>query len=97
MHDQHDEVTGGVDTHADVHVAAIIDGVGRVLGTESFPATLAGYRRLLRWMAERGTLVRVGIEGTSSYGAGLARYLANENVDVVEVNRPRGVRTAQGR
>jgi len=88
MHDQHDQVTGGVDTHADVHVAAIIDGVGRVLGTESFPTTLPGYRRLLRWMTERGTLVRVGIEGTSSYGAGLARYLVKENVDVVEVNRP---------
>lgn len=88
MHDQHDHVTGGVDTHADIHVAAIIDGVGRVLGTESFPATLPGYRCLLRWMVEHGRLVRVGIEGTSSYGAGLARYLADENVEVIEVNRP---------
>lgn len=88
MHDQRNEVTAGVDTHAEVHVAAVIDEVGRVLGTQSFPTTLPGYRSLLRWLAEHGRLVRVGIEGTSSYGAGLARYLAGENVEVLEVNRP---------
>ena len=32
-------VTGGVDTHADVHVAAAVDQVGGVLGTASFPTT----------------------------------------------------------
>ena len=69
-------VTGGVDTHADVHVAAVVDRVGRVLGTEAFPATAAGYRAALAWMSAHGELARVGVEGTGSYGAGLARYLA---------------------
>jgi len=63
----------GVDTHADVHVAAVVDQVGRVLGTEAFPATAAGYRAALAWMRGHGELVKVGVEGTGSYGAGLAR------------------------
>jgi len=88
MHDHEVEVTGGVDTHGEVHVAAAIDATGRILGTESFPSTLSGYRALLRWLRGHGRVVRVGIEGTGAYGAGLARYMAGEGVDVVEVNRP---------
>lgn len=88
MHHQPLVVTGGVDTHSDVHVAAVLDNVGRVLGTESFPTTTAGYRSLLAWMRRHGELDRVGVEGTGSYGAGLARHLAAEGVVVVEVNRP---------
>jgi transposase len=53
-------VAGGVDTHADVHVAAVVDQVGRVLGTEAFPATAAGYRAALAWMSSHGELVKVG-------------------------------------
>jgi transposase len=87
MHDQDNEVTGGVDTHAEVHVAAAIDSLGRVLGTEAFPTTSGGYRQLLAWLTGHGRLARVGIEGTGSYGAGLARYLAGAKVEVVEVNR----------
>jgi transposase len=81
-------VTGGVDTHAEVHVAAVADQVGRVLGTESFPATGAGYRAALAWMRSFGELVKVGVEGTGSYGCGLARYLAGQGVEVAEVIRP---------
>jgi transposase len=81
-------VTGGVDTHADVHVAAVIDQVGRVLGTESFPADEGGYAGLLAWLGGHGPLARVGVEGTGSYGAGLARYLAAAGVQVLEVPRP---------
>lgn len=81
-------VTGGVDTHSEVHVAAVVDEAGRVLATGSFPATGAGYKKLLAWMGGQGSLVRVGVEGCGSYGAGLARYLAGEAVAVVEVNRP---------
>lgn len=81
-------VTGGVDTHADVHVAAVVDQVGRVLGTEPFPADEAGYAGLLAWMRGHGALARVGVEGTGSYGAGLARYLAAAGVLVLEVTRP---------
>jgi transposase len=81
-------VTGGVDTHAEVHVAAVVDQVGRVLGTCSFPADEDGYAGLLAWLRGHGELVRVGVEGTGSYGAGLARYLAAAGVPVLEVPRP---------
>jgi transposase len=43
---------------------------------------------LVAWLGSRGRLVRVGVEGTGSYGAGLARYLTAAGIDVVEVNRP---------
>lgn len=88
MHHEEVEVTGGVDTHAEEHVAAVVDAVGRILDTASFAATGAGYRRLLCWLRRHGRLVRVGIEGTGSYGSGLARFLTGEQVEVVEVNRP---------
>lgn len=65
-------VCGGVDTHADFHVAAALDHLGGVLGIESFETTEAGYRRLLGWLESFGTLTRVGVEGTGSYGTGLA-------------------------
>ena len=81
-------VTGGVDTHAGVHVAAAVDQVGRVLGTQAFPADAAGYQAALAWMGAHGELAKVGVEGTGSYGAGLARYLAACGVEVVEVMRP---------
>ena len=81
-------VVGGVDTHKDVHVAAIVDPTGRILGTSSFPTTKSGLRQLLAWMAKTGDVAKVGVEGTGAYGAGLARYLAAEGVEVVEVNRP---------
>jgi hypothetical protein len=81
-------VTGGVDTHADVHVAAVVDHVGRVLGTGAFPATAAGYRAARAWMGSHGELPKVGVEGTGSYGCGLARYLATRGAEVAEVIRP---------
>jgi transposase len=68
-------ITGGVDTHADVHVAAALDPIGGLLGVEEFPATPAGYARLLAWLGGFGTVCLVGIEGTGSYGAGLARHV----------------------
>ena len=81
-------VTGGVDTHAEVHVAGMVDQAGRVLGTGEFPVSTAGYQAALAWMRGHGELVKVGVEGTGSYGAGLARYLAAEGVEVTEVIRP---------
>lgn len=88
MQDRRAAVTGGVDTHADQHVAAVIDEVGRILGTAAFAADGGGYRRLYEWMASFGPLARVGVEGTGAYGAGLARYLAEQDVSVIEVDRP---------
>jgi hypothetical protein len=79
---------GGVDTHQEVHVAAVIDAGERVLGTRCFPTTGAGHRALLRWMRRHGDLVRVGVEGTGSYGAGVTAHLAGQGVRVLEVARP---------
>lgn len=82
------EVIGGVDTHKDMHAAAALGANGRLLGTALFPTTSAGFSQLLRWLRNYGRLIRVGIEGTGSYGAGLMRYLRSAGVSVVEVNRP---------
>ncbi|MEU1177058.1 transposase [Streptomyces sp. NPDC005820] len=82
------EVVLGVDTHGEVHVAAAVTPLGKVLGTESFPATAAGYRRLLVWARKLGTVRRAGVEGTGTFGAGLSRYLLAQHVQVFEVNRP---------
>lgn len=91
-------VTGGVDTHLDLHVAAALDEVGGLLGVESFEATAAGEDKLAGWLASFGTVVVVGVEGTGSYGAGLARRLAAGGVSVVEVDRPnRQLRRRQGK
>jgi transposase len=81
-------VIGGVDTHADTHTLAAIDERGQLLGTTSVPATAAGYRQALAWLTSYGKVDRVGVEGTGSYGAQLARYLTARDVDVVEVDRP---------
>ena len=81
-------ITGGVDTHLDVHVAAAVDANGGVLGVESFATTLDGYRELCSWLATFGTVDRVGVEGTGAYGAGLARHLRGRGVVVIEVDRP---------
>lgn len=82
-------VTGGVDTHADVHVAAALDSAtGRHLGTASFPTTAAGYAGLLAWLRDFGGIDRIGIESTGSWGAGLTRFLTDEGVEAIEVDRP---------
>ena len=80
-------VTGGVDTHADIHVAAALDRIGGLLGVAEFPTTPAGYAGLLGWLGRFGTVELVGVEGTGSYGAGLTRHLAAAGVRVVEVDR----------
>jgi transposase len=92
------QVIGGVDTHGKTHHAAAIDHVGRLLGDEQFPATAGGYQELLTWLRSFGRLVKVGVEGTGTYGAGLARYLASVGVAVVEVDRPdRKTRRSKGK
>jgi transposase len=91
-------VVGGVDTHKDSHHAVAIDTAGRLLGERSFAATTRGHRELLDWLRSHGPVERVGIEGTSSYGAPLARLLAGGGLEVIEVNRPsRQTRRAQGK
>jgi transposase len=81
-------VTGGVDTHLDVHVVAALDEKGTLLGVEAFETTRLGYKKLLAWLEDFGPVTLVGVEGTSSYGAGLTRHLHAEGIAIVEVDRP---------
>jgi transposase len=81
-------VIGGVDTHKDLHVAAVVDEHDRVIQTRSFAATRQGYRQMLAWMRSFGDLQRVGVESTGSYGAGLLRFLQEAGVEVLEVTAP---------
>lgn len=91
-------ITGGVDTHADTHTAAALDGAGRMLGHQTFPATRAGYAELLGWLRSFGPVVAVGVEGTGAYGAGLTDHLSAAGVVVAEVNRPdRAARRSVGK
>ena len=92
------EITLGIDTHADTHVAAVIDPLGRHLGQASFDTTVAGFKALLAWATEFGTITLAGVEGTGAYGAGLARFLTAEGIRIVEVDRPdRKTRRDQGK
>jgi transposase len=68
-------------------MAAALDRLGGLLGVQEFPATAAGYASLLSWLGGFGTVALVGVEGTGSYGAGLARHLAAAGIRVVEVDR----------
>lgn len=90
--DGHSEATrrivGGVDTHKDLHVAAVVDEFDRVLASCSFPTTRQGYRQMLAWMNSFGALQRIGIESTGSYGAGLLRYMQSAGIEVLEVTTP---------
>src|SRR4051812_29578704 len=84
MTDTNDEtqrVIAGVDTHKDVHVAAVLDELGRLLGTAAFATTVVGYRQLHRWLCGHGEILAVGVEGTGSWGAGLSPVLASARVE----------------
>ena len=70
MADHDDLVTLGIDTHADIHVAAALDQVGRVQGTIVIPTTTEGANQLLEWASMFGTIDRVGVEGTGAWAPG---------------------------
>ncbi len=92
------EVIVGVDTHKDEHVAVAIDGRGARLAEERVPVTTDGYKELDRWARNLGVVHAFGIEGTGSYGAGIARFLTRRGHIVIEVNRPdRSVRFRKGK
>ncbi|HEX3214326.1 MAG TPA: IS110 family transposase [Actinomycetota bacterium] len=91
-------VTVGVDTHLDLHVAAVLDHTGRLLGTKAFAASTRGYVALVTWAERFGPVERIGVEGTGTYGAGLARFVRAYGLEAVEVNRPdRSLRRRQGK
>jgi len=77
-------ITCGAGTHADAHVAAALDAIGGLPGVQVFPAAAAGYARLLGWLGGFGPVCLVGIEGTGSYGAGLARHITAAGVREVD-------------
>ena len=77
----------GVDTHLHFHVAVAVDNLGRRLGEASVPTSAKGYEMLIRWAEAFGPVSRAGVEGTSSYGAGLARHLGAKGIEVLEVER----------
>jgi transposase len=91
-------ITGGVDTHKDTHTVAALDAAGRLLGQDTFVASADGYVALVTWLRAFGHIDRVGIEGTGSYGSGLASHLRKEGIHIVEVNRPnRQMRRRRGK
>jgi len=81
-------VIGGVDTHKDLHVAAVVDHQDHLISTRSFASTRQGYRQMLAWMRSFGDLQRIGVESTGSYGAGLLRFMQQAGVTVLEVTAP---------
>jgi transposase len=81
-------VIGGIDTHTDLHQAAVIESIGPHLATAQFETTPVGYQRLLDWLRSHGDVLAVGIEGTGAYGAEIARFLTANEVTVIEVDRP---------
>ena len=83
------EVILGIDTHLEVHVAVALDGLGRRLGELNVPTTVKGYQKLLHWAEGFGPVCCAGVEGTGSYGAGLARHLKAAGISVMEVERPK--------
>jgi transposase len=87
----------GVDTHLEFHVAVAVDHLGRRLGELRVPATAKGYDRLLGWAEAFGPVRCAGVEGTSSYGAGIARHLRTHGIEVLEVERPKHQRRSSRR
>jgi transposase len=81
-------VVGGVDTHKDLHVAAVVDEQDHIRGTQCFATTRQGYRQMLAWMRSFGDVQRIGIESTGSYGAGLLRFMQGAGIEVLEVTTP---------
>jgi transposase len=82
MHEQamQREVILGADAHLDLHVGAVIDSTGKLLGTLTTATTAHGYHQLIAWACTLGHLRRAGVEGTGTYGSGLARALHEQGI-----------------
>lgn len=98
MANQTSNVIAGIDTHADTHHVAVIDEHGKPLADREFLAVGSGYRKIVEFITGYGTVTAVGVEGTGSYGAEIARTLRGEGLAVLEVNRPnRAARRLKGK
>jgi len=78
------KVIVGVDTHKHIHVAVALNQHGARLGDRAVSADSGGYAQLEAWAQQLGRVEGFGIEGTGSYGAGLASYLRRCGHRVVE-------------
>lgn len=90
-------VVAGIDTHKDTHALCVIDRVGRVVSTGTYGANTVGYDEIAAAIGEPEDCIVVGVEGTGSYGAGVARRLSELGYDVVEVVRPKRDKRMVGR
>lgn len=91
-------IYAGVDTHAETHHVAVVNEHGKKIDDREFRTTAAGYTAIDQWITSFGCVAQIGIEGTGSYGAELARYLHARGHNVAEVPRPnRRLRRAQGK
>jgi transposase len=91
-------VIAGIDTHADTHHVAVINEHGKPLADREFLAVGSGYRKIFDFIISYGTVTAVGVEGTGSYGAEIAKTLRGEGLCVLEVNRPnRAARRLKGK
>lgn len=88
----------GVDTHKESHSAALVNPAGGVISALDVTATEAGYSRLLT-LAKRSARGRRAwaVEGTGSYGSGLAAFLAERGERVLEIEGPRRPRQKPGK
>ena len=92
------QVIVGIDTHRDKHVAVAVDQQGVRLAERDVVTSTPGFVQLERWSRSQGEVRAFGIEGTGSYGAGVARFLSNRGYTVIEVNRPdRSTRRRKGK
>jgi len=89
---KNNELTLGVDTHLDIHVAVLLDVVGKLVDTQEFQVSKDGYEKLYKWTMSFGRVTKAGLEGTGTYGAGLCKYLQSHDITVFEVNRPNRVK-----
>lgn len=84
-----DRLIGGIDSHKDTIHVAVITEIGTPIDDHEFPTTTAGYRKAITWLTTHGSIERVGVEGTSSYGVGITAALRMANLTVIEVSRTR--------
>ncbi|MET4133855.1 transposase [Pseudarthrobacter sp. PvP090] len=91
-------IIAGIDTQADTHHVAIINEHGKPLADREFLAVGSGYRKIVDFVTSYGTVTALGVEGTGSYGAEIARTLRSDGLTVLEVNRPtRAARRLKGK
>jgi transposase len=91
-------VIAGIDTHADTHHVAVINEHGKPIADREFLAVGSGYRKIVDFITSHGAVTAVGVEGTGSYGAEIARTLRSAGLNVLEVNRPnRAARRLKGK